>query len=88
MAARLIATEVAYGASCCTYVAELAEADEIPVPFTLHLSLDNFAGYVQRLSVWAHRSPRFVPNGTFWLVEGEQLITAAHHRHYLNRRLR
>ena len=85
MAACLVAPDVAYEVSCRSYVAELAAAKERPVPFDLRLPMDDFGAYVHNLAESARRSPGFVPNSTFWLVKGDQLIAVANLRHQLNR---
>lgn len=72
-------------------VAEIVAAGEEPVPYTLGYPHENFAALVARLLGEARGigiAPGWVPNSTFWLMEGDHVVGASSLRHRLTPKLR
>ena len=88
MERQLVEPDVVYEASYRAYVAEIEAAGERAVPFSLGFPIDDMAEHVRRLHALAQRAPGFVPNSTFWLVEGNEVLAVSNLRRRLNRRLR
>ena len=81
---KLIEPSVDFEASYCSYLEELG--DEIRIPFPLSFPHEPFADLVQMLVDQSQGNfllEGFVPNSTFWLVEGEEIMGVSNLRHKL-----
>jgi predicted acetyltransferase len=87
--AKLILPEAGYEQSYRAYIRELG--DESRYPFPLDFEYKDFPALLARLDDLANGinvPPGFVPNSTYWLVQGGELIGVSNLRHYLNDRIR
>jgi len=81
---KLVSPSEIYEASYCDYLAELGEAVRVPYPLTY--SHEPFSELVQKLldqSRGIGVAEGFVPNSSFWLVEGLRIVGVSNLRHSL-----
>ncbi len=88
----LVAPHTDLAPSYRTFVAELAAANEAPVPFTLGFDATDFAALLVRLAACAREEScdsGFVPHATFWLVRDQvEIVAVSNLRHRLTDALR
>lgn len=80
-----------YRVSYRSYVQELAEREESPVPFTVGFPHEDFPAFLNQLEACSRGEglpEGFIPHSTYWLVrEGRDVIGVSNLRHRLNERL-
>ena len=85
----LITPTIRYEDSYHEYIKELGSETRYPYP--LDLDHRDFPRLVEKLNGYAHGvnlPDHLVPNTTFWLVEGDDIVGCSHLRHRLNDALR
>jgi predicted acetyltransferase len=90
-AVALVAPSEAHKDSYRALVAEFVSRGESLIPFTLSIPNENFGAFVATLRAAADGvgvPPGFVPNSTFFLVEGGEVAGVSNLRHALTERLR
>ena len=87
---RLVAPSPAWKDSYRALVAEFKAKGEELIPFPLSFPNENFEAFVAQLSAAAHGigiPADFVPNSTFWLLDGSAVVGVSNLRHRLTPKL-
>lgn len=85
---KLISPNSGLQKSYVSYIEELGDEERYPYP--LDLDYSDFDALIHKLELYSQglQLPNWlVPNTTFWLVEGNQILGCSHFRHYLNAQL-
>ena len=85
---KLISPNSGFQKSYVSYIEELGGEERYPYP--LDLDHSDFDALVRKLELYSkglHLPDWLVPNTTFWLVEGNEILGCSHLRHCLNAEL-
>lgn len=85
---KLVSPSLDYQLSYFSYIEELGDEERYPYP--LDLEYQNFSQLVSLLNDYSNgiNLPNgLVPNSTYWLVDGNDIVGCSHLRHRLNAQL-